>query len=134
MVGDPARRGRGCSAEGESAGGPAQSRWSDSIPSGLLIRGSAPLASTPCGVPLATLGDRGSRPLLVAPSGTVPDLIRYKNGFEHGAAWILTSQTTGAEYVSVSLSAAEFGSIYTNLANAPGDDPSKKVLIRNPPS
>jgi len=44
------------------------------------------------------------------------------------------SQNTGAEYVSVSLSAPEFGNIYANVANAPGDDPMKKVLIWNPPS
>ena len=61
-------------------------------------------------------------------------VISRKNGFELGAAWIRTSQTTGAEYVSVSLSAPELGQIFCNIANAPGDDPSKKVLIWNPPS
>ena len=46
----------------------------------------------------------------------------------------LYQDATGAEYVSVSLSAPEFGTIYGNIANAPGDDPSKKVIIWNPPS
>lgn len=61
-------------------------------------------------------------------------VVSRKNNFELGAGWIKTSQNTGADYVSVSLSAPEFGSIYANIANAPGDDPSKKVLIWNPPS
>jgi uncharacterized protein (DUF736 family) len=61
-------------------------------------------------------------------------VISRKNGFELGAGWVRTSQVTGAEYVSVTMSAPEFGTIYANLANAPGDDPSKKVLIWNPPS
>lgn len=61
-------------------------------------------------------------------------VISRKNGFELGAGWVRTSQMTGAEYVSVSLSAPEFGTIFCNLANAPGDDLSKKVLIWNPPS
>lgn len=58
-------------------------------------------------------------------------VVSRKNGFELGAGWTRTSQGTGAEYVSVTLSAPEFGTIYANLANAPGDDPSKKVLIWN---
>ena len=61
-------------------------------------------------------------------------VVSRKNGFELGAGWKRFSQNTGAEYVSVSLSAPEFGTIYGNIANAPGDDPSKKVIIWNPPS
>ena len=61
-------------------------------------------------------------------------IVSRKNGFELGAGWVRTSQTTGVEYVSVSLSAPEFGTIYGNIANAPGDDPMKKVIIWNPPS
>ena len=61
-------------------------------------------------------------------------IISRRNGFELGAGWNRTSQSTGAEYVSVSLSAPEFGTIYGNVANAPGDDPSKKVIIWNPPA
>jgi len=80
-------------------------------------------------------------PIAIVPNGrkakdSEPDyrVISRKNGFELGAGWIRTAQATGAEYVSVSLSAPEFGSIYANVANAPGDDPMKKVLIWNPPS
>lgn len=67
---------------------------------------------------------------------TEPDfrIVSKKNGFELGAGWTRVSQQTGAEYVSVSLSAPEFGTIYGNIANAPGDDPSKKVIIWNPPA
>jgi uncharacterized protein (DUF736 family) len=61
-------------------------------------------------------------------------IISRKNGFELGAGWNRFSQNTGTEYVSVSLSAPEFGTIYGNVANAPGDDPSKKVIIWNAPA
>lgn len=61
-------------------------------------------------------------------------IVSKKNGFELGAGWKRVSQTTGVEYVSVSLSAPEFGTIYGNIANAPGDDPAKKVIIWNPPA
>ena len=61
-------------------------------------------------------------------------IISRKNGFELGAGWDRFSQNTGAEYTSLSLSAPEFGTIYANIANAPGDDPSKKVAIWNPPA
>ncbi|UXN76151.1 DUF736 family protein (plasmid) [Devosia sp. A8/3-2] len=59
-------------------------------------------------------------------------IISRKNGYEVGAGWNRISQNTGAEYVSVSLSAPEFGTIYGNIANAPGDDNTKKVIIWNP--
>lgn len=59
-------------------------------------------------------------------------IISRKNGFELGAGWNRFSQNTGAEYISVSLSAPEFGTIYGNIANAPGDDEGKKVIIWNP--
>lgn len=61
-------------------------------------------------------------------------IISRRNGFELGAGWNRASQSTGAEYVSVSLSAPEFGTIYGNIANAPGDDEAKKVIIWNPAS
>ncbi len=65
---------------------------------------------------------------------SAPDyrIISRKNGFELGAGWNRVSQNTGAEYISVTLSAPEFGTIYGNVAPAPGDDPSKKVIIWNP--
>lgn len=88
---------------------------------------------------LATLNV--TAPISIVPNGrkskdAEPDfrVVSRKNGFELGAGWTRTSQMTGAEYVSVTLSAPEFGTIYGNLANAPGDDTSKKVIIWNPPS
>ena len=67
---------------------------------------------------------------------TAPDyrIVSRKNGFELGAGWIRTSKTTGDEYISVTLSAPEFGTIYGNVAPAPGDDPARKVIIWNPAS
>ena len=59
-------------------------------------------------------------------------IISRKNGFELGAGWNRISKNTGEEYISVSLSAPEFGTIYGNVAPAPGDDPAKKVIIWNP--
>ena len=59
-------------------------------------------------------------------------IISRKNGFELGAGWNRVSKNTGEDYVSISLSAPEFGTIYGNVAPAPGDDPSKKVIIWNP--
>lgn len=80
-------------------------------------------------------------PIAIVPNGrkmkeSEPDyrVISRKNGFELGAGWVKTSQSTGAEYVSVSLSAPELDQIFCNIANAPGNDPTKKVLIWNPPS
>ncbi len=62
-------------------------------------------------------------------------VISRKNGFELGAGWNRISKNTGEEYVSVSLSAPEFGGvIYGNVAPAPGNDPAKKVIIWNPPA
>lgn len=82
-----------------------------------------------------------SAPIAIIPNANKtkdaePDyrIISRKNGFEVGAGWKKFSQNTGAEYVSVSLSAPEFGTIYGNIANAPGDDATKKVIIWNPPA
>lgn len=82
-----------------------------------------------------------SAPIAIVPNGrkvkdTEPDyrIVSRKNGFELGAAWTRESQSTGAEYISVTLSAPEFGTIYGNVANAPGNDPMKKVIIWNPPA
>jgi uncharacterized protein (DUF736 family) len=59
-------------------------------------------------------------------------IISRKNGFELGAGWNRTSKSSGEDYISVSLSAPEFGTIYGNVARAPGEDPTKKVIIWNP--
>ena len=59
-------------------------------------------------------------------------IVSRKNGFELGAGWNRTSKSSGEEYISVSLSAPEFGTIYGNVAPAPGDDATEKVIIWNP--
>ena len=61
-------------------------------------------------------------------------IVSRKNGFELGAGWNRTSKSSGEEYISVSLSAPEFGTIYGNVAPAPGDDQTKRVIIWNPAS
>jgi uncharacterized protein (DUF736 family) len=61
-------------------------------------------------------------------------IVSRKNGFELGGGWNRTSKNSGEEYISVSLSAPEFGTIYGNVAPAPGDDKTKKVIIWNPAS
>ena len=81
-----------------------------------------------------------SAPISITPNerrtkDNAPDfrIIPRRNGFEVGAAWIRTSRTTGEECILVTLSAPEFGTIYGNIAPAPGsDNPSKKVIIWNP--
>ena len=82
-----------------------------------------------------------SAPIAIIPNNrkakdSEPDyrIVSRKNGFELGAGWKRFSQSNGAEYVSVTMSAPEFGTIYGNVANAPGDDPMKKVIIWNPPA
>lgn len=54
-------------------------------------------------------------------------VVSRKNGFELCAGSKRISQSNRAEYVSVTRSALEFGTIYGNIANAPGDDMSKKL-------
>lgn len=88
---------------------------------------------------LATLNVTAA--IAVVPNGTKrkdsePDyrIISRKNGFEVGAGWNRRNSRDGGEYVSVTLSAPEFGTIYGNVAPAPGDDPAKKVIIWNPPA
>jgi uncharacterized protein (DUF736 family) len=61
-------------------------------------------------------------------------IVSRKNGFELGVGWNRTSKSSGEEYISVSLSASEFGTIYGNVAPAPGEDQTKKVVIWNPAS
>ena len=59
-------------------------------------------------------------------------IVNRKNGFELGAGWNRTSKASGEPYISISISAPKFGTIYGNVATAPGDDPAKKVIIWNP--
>lgn len=61
-----------------------------------------------------------------------PDFRVMSGNIELGAAWNKTSQN-GGEYVSVKLEAPEFGVLYANLGQAPGqDDEDVYALIWNP--
>ena len=61
-------------------------------------------------------------------------IVSQRNGFELGAGWKRFARSTGREYISVTLSAPEFGTIYGNVADAPGGVPDQKVIIWNPPA
>jgi uncharacterized protein (DUF736 family) len=64
-----------------------------------------------------------------------PDFRVLTQGVEIGAAWIRTGETSGKEYVSLSLAAPEFGprKLYANLGRAAGqDDDDAFAVIWNP--
>jgi len=64
-----------------------------------------------------------------------PDFRVLTQGVEIGAAWIKTGESSGKEYVSLSLAAPEFGprKLYANLGRAAGqDDDDTFALIWNP--
>jgi uncharacterized protein (DUF736 family) len=65
-----------------------------------------------------------------------PDYRVMSQGIEIGAGWIRTGQTSGKEYVSLSLSIPELGAktLYANLGRPAGQsDPDVYALIWNPP-
>ena len=64
-----------------------------------------------------------------------PDFRVLTQGTEIGAGWIKKGDTSGKEYVSLSLAAPEFGpkKLYANLGKAAGqDDEHLYALIWNP--
>jgi uncharacterized protein (DUF736 family) len=63
-----------------------------------------------------------------------PDYRVLSEGIEVGAGWIRRSETSGRDYVSLSLAAPEFGPrrLYANLGRAPGHDDEAFALIWNP--
>lgn len=64
-----------------------------------------------------------------------PDYRVLAEGVEIGAAWVRISETSGKEYVSLSIAAPEFGpkKLYANLGKAAGqDDDNVFALIWNP--
>ena len=80
-------------------------------------------------------------PIAIVPNATkaseeAPDfrIVHRRTGFEIGAGWNRIARQTGEEYLSVKLEAPEIGVIFGNLAQAPGGDPSKKVILWNNPS
>ena len=62
-----------------------------------------------------------------------PDYRVVAGGVEIGAAWNRRSETTGRDYVSLSLAAPEFGPrrLYANLGRAPGNDDNHFAIIWN---
>jgi uncharacterized protein (DUF736 family) len=80
-------------------------------------------------------------PIAIVPNANkaseeAPDyrVIHRKTGFEIGAGWNRIARQTGEEYLSVKLEAPEIGVIFGNLAQAPGSDPNKKVILWNNPN
>ncbi|MEQ8393694.1 DUF736 family protein [Thalassobaculum sp.] len=71
-------------------------------------------------------------------AGNQPDYRLFTDDRERvelGAAWTRVGQTSGTEYVSLSLAAPEFGprKLYANLGRAAGqDDPDTYAIIWNP--
>jgi uncharacterized protein (DUF736 family) len=64
-----------------------------------------------------------------------PDYRVYSQAVEVGAGWLRTSESSGKEYVSLSLSDPAFGSkkLYVNLGRAAGqDDEDVFAVIWNP--
>ncbi|MBC7282989.1 DUF736 family protein [Hoeflea sp.] len=64
-----------------------------------------------------------------------PDFRVLTQGVEIGAGWTRTGETSGRDYVSLSLAAPEFGPrrLYANLGRAAGqDDDETFALIWNP--
>ena len=64
-----------------------------------------------------------------------PDYRVMANGVEVGAGWNRRSETTGNDYVTLSLAAPEFGPrrLYANLGRAAGqDDDDAFAIIWNP--
>jgi uncharacterized protein (DUF736 family) len=68
-------------------------------------------------------------------SPSQPDYRVVSQGIEIGAGWIRTGQSSGKDYISLSISAPELGSntLYANLGRAAGQtDPDIYALIWNP--
>ena len=74
-------------------------------------------------------------PNAVKSADNQPDFRVLTQGVEIGAAWIKTGESSGKEYVSLSLAAPEFGprKLYANLGRAAGqDDDDTFAVIWNP--
>lgn len=67
-------------------------------------------------------------------SGSQPDYRVLSEGIEVGAGWNRRSESSGRDYVSLSLAAPEFGPrrLYANLGRSAGGDDDSFALIWNP--
>ena len=65
---------------------------------------------------------------------TQPDYRVTAGGVEVGAGWLRRGETSGRDYVSLSLAAPEFGPrrLYANLGRAAGQDEDSFAIIWNP--
>lgn len=65
---------------------------------------------------------------------TQPDYRVVSDGVEIGAGWNRRSETSGRDYVSLSLAAPEFGPrrLYANLGQAAGGPEDRFAVIWNP--
>jgi uncharacterized protein (DUF736 family) len=87
---------------------------------------------------LKTLSIRASIDIIPNPSKTAdtqPDFRVVSEGVEIGAAWNKVGENSGKDYVSLSLSAPEFGprKLYANLGRAAGQaDDDAFAVIWNP--
>ena len=63
-----------------------------------------------------------------------PDYRVMANGVEVGAGWTRRGESSGRDYVSLSLAAPEFGPrrLYANLGRAAGEDENSFAIIWNP--
>jgi uncharacterized protein (DUF736 family) len=63
-----------------------------------------------------------------------PDYRVLSDGVEIGAGWLRRSETSGRDYVSLSLAAPEFGPrrLYANLGQAAGGPDDRFAVIWNP--
>jgi uncharacterized protein (DUF736 family) len=67
-------------------------------------------------------------------SDSQPDYRVLSEGVEIGAGWMRRSETSGRDYVSLSLAAPEFGPrrLYANLGRAAGEAEDRFAVIWNP--
>lgn len=67
-------------------------------------------------------------------SDAQPDYRVLSEGVEIGAGWLRRSETSGRDYVSLSLAAPEFGPrrLYANLGRAAGEAEDRFAVIWNP--
>jgi uncharacterized protein (DUF736 family) len=84
---------------------------------------------------LSTRAEITILPVIDKASPNQPDYRVLSQGIEIGAGWLRKGQTSGKEYVSLSIAAPELGArtLYANLGRAAGHtDPDLYALIWSP--